>query len=245
MELFRTKLIQELRDAREDLFNINFATDTPRIVGVLGVSNPYALVEEWLQRWDATFRKSNTLGHGMVNIRSAVATMIDGSQQESDPEVFNELRPVFVGYIHMGLSILDQEYELETVLEAYIKRVKDTKLAMLLNEFNAVKDIAPNIEAIGFRTILGLILQEKAKRVNPTSNTAIANDLAPGPMIDRARNDHILSIDEQSLVDSFQATHKDIYNTVAHRPGAKNLVDKSEVNTMIDLLNKLLPSIIN
>ncbi len=55
----------------------------------------------------------------------------------------------------------------------------------------------------------------------------------------------ILSIDKQRLVDSFVSTHKDIYDVVAHRPGANKIVDKSEVDTIVDLLNKLLPSIIN
>ena len=150
-----------------------------------------------------------------------------------------------MGLIDYALSQLDQEYQVRPLLEEYTKRVKDTKLAVLLNEFNAVKDIAPNHAAIGFRTILGLVIQEKAKRVNPTSNTAIRADLAPQPMIDSARNDNILSQDEQRLVNSFVSTHQDIYNMVAHRPGADKIVDKSEVDTMVDLLNKLLPSIIN
>jgi hypothetical protein len=131
------------------------------------------------------------------------------------------------------------------LLEEYTKRVADTKLAVLLNEFNAVKDIAPNHAAIGFRTILSLVIQEKAKRVNPTSHTAIRTDLAPQPMIDSARNDNILSPDERRFVSTFVSIHSDIYNMVAHRPGADNLIDKSEVDAMVDLLNKLLPSIIN
>jgi len=129
--------------------------------------------------------------------------------------------------------------------ESYIKRVADTKLAELLKEFNAAKDTTPNLAAIGFRTILSLVIQEKAKRVNPTSNTATCTDLAPQPMIDRARNDHILSQDEQRFVNTFVSIHRDIYDLVTHRPGANNLVDKSEVDAMVDLLNKLLPSIIN
>lgn len=64
-------------------------------------------------------------------------------------------------------------------------------------------------------------------------------------MIDSARNDRILSGDEQRLVDSFKSTHKDVYDFVAHRPGSNKIVDKDEVDTMVDLLNKLLPSIIN
>lgn len=197
----------------------------------------------WLDKWDATFKKSNTLGGGMVNIRSSILTQLAGYEKEKDPEIFNELRPIFVNFIDLGLHILDQEYEVRPVLDEYIKRVKDTKLAELLKEFNAIKNTAPNFTAMGFRTILSLIIQEKAKRVSPTSKTATRTDLAPQPMIDSARNDQILSLDEQRLINSFVSTHKDIYDFVTHRPNI--LADKSEVDTMVDLLNKLLPSIIN
>ena len=243
MEVRRLKLAQELREAREDLLNINFATNTPTYR--INATRPYALVDTWLNRWEATFRKSNMLGGSMVNIRSSVMRELDGYEREEDIEVFNELRPIFVGYIDLGLSIIDQEYEVKPILEEYIKRVKDTKLAEMLKEFNMSKDTSPNLVAIGFRTILALIIQEKAKRLNPQSSTATRPDIALEKMIDSARNDNVLSSDEMRLLESFKATHKDIYDFVAHRPGANKMVDKSEVATMVDLLNKFLPAIIN
>lgn len=115
----------------------------------------------------------------------------------------------------------------------------------MLKEFDMSKDSSPNLVAIGFRTILALVIQEKAKRLNPQSNTATRSDIALEKMIDSARNDNILSSDELRLLDSFRATHKDAYDFVAHRPGANRMIDKSEVTTMVELLNKLLPAIIN
>src|SRR5205085_9491902 len=115
--------------------------------------------------------------------------------------------PVFVSFIDMGLSIIDQGYEVKPVLEEYIKRVKDTKLAELLKEFNVSKGTSPNLVAIGFRTILALIIQEKAKRLDPQSNTATRSDIALETMIDSARNDSLLSSDELRILDSFKATH--------------------------------------
>jgi len=200
---------------------------------------------DWLDKWDPTFNRYSAFFQNAVTMNFYVTREMKGYQQEEDPEIFNELRPVFVGFIDHALSNLDQEYEVKPVLEDYIQRVRDTKLAELLKEFNAAKDSAPNLVAIGFRTILSLVIQEKAKRINSTSNTATCIDLAPVPMIDRARNDHILSPDEQRFVNTFVSIHSDIYNMVAHRPGADNLVDKSEVDAMVDLLNKLLPAIIN
>ncbi len=232
MELRRTKLIQQLREAREELLNINFATDTSRYyragIGYGNVSNPYGLVDDWLNKWNPMFVRFNAFPGGYY-LDVAIRKSMEGYEQETDVEIFNELRPIFVGRIDMGLSILDQKYEVKPLLEDYTKRIKDTKLAELIKEFNASKDIASNLVAMGFRTILSLIIQEKAKRVNPTSNTATCTDLAPREMIDRARNDNILSPDEQRLVNSFVSTHQDIYNFVAHRPNV--LIDKSEVCT--------------
>ncbi len=238
--LRRIRLIQELREAREELLNINFATDTTNRIGV---SRPYALLDNWYINWTQMFNRFDSIISGSIDI--AIHVRMHGYQQITDVEIFNELRSDFVKIIDFGLNKLDQEYQVRPLLEEYTKRVKDTKLAVLLNEFNAMKDIAPNHAAIGFRTILSLVIQEKAKRVNPTSNTATCTDLAPQPMIDRARNDHILSQDEQRFVNTFVSIHRDIYDLVTHRPGANNLVDKSEVDAMVDLLNKLLPSIIN
>jgi len=242
MELRRTKLIQELREAREELLNINFATDTTKRTGVFGVSRPFLLVDDWLIKWTPMFGRFYAFPDGYY-LDPSIRKSMEGYEQETDAEIFNELRPGFVSVIDIALKRLDQQYEVKPLLEDYIKRVADTKLAELLKEFNAAKDIAPNLAAIGFRTILSLVIQEKAKRVNPTSNTATCTDLAPVPMIDRARNDHILSPDEQRFVNTFVSIHRDIYDLVTHRPNV--LIDKSEVDTMVDLLNKLLPSIIN
>lgn len=244
MELRRIKLIQELREAREELLNINFATDTTKRTGVFGVSRPFLLVDDWLIKWTPMFGRFYAFPDGYY-LDPSIRKSMEGYDQETDVEIFNELRPGFVSVIDIALRRLDQQYEVKPLLDEYIKRVKDTKLAELLKEFNAAKDTATNLAAIGFRTILSLVIQEKAKREKPGSNTATRTDLALNEMIDRNKNDGVLSGDEQHLVDSFKSTHKDIYDFVAHRPGAKNLVDKSEVDTMVDLLNKLLPAIIN
>ncbi len=234
MELRKRKLVEELRAARESLLDINFYES----------DRPWLPVTEWLHSWDTTFRKCNTLGRGLVNIANTIATELDGYQHEADAEIFDELRPKFVGYIDWAISIIhEQDHEVKPVLEDYIKRIKDTKLAEMLKEFNISKDTSPNLVAIGFRTILALAVQEKAKRMKPQSNTASRTDLSVDRMLDSARTDGILTSDEWRLIESFKATHKDIYDFVGHRPSV--LVNKDEVDTMVDLLNKLLPSIIN
>lgn len=242
MDLLKIKLLQELREAREELLNINFATDKLSYT-YGGLSEQFSLIHAWREKWDRTFTKLNSPTNGGYFIQIPMRSHLSGYEREEDPEILNELRPIIVRLIDAGIASVDKTYQTAPLLEEYIARVKDTKLAELLKEFNATKDIAPNLAAIGFRTILSLIIQEKAKRVNPASRTATRTDLAPGPMIDSARNERILSSDEQRLIDSFVSTHRDIYDLITHRPG--RLIDKGEVDTMIDLLNKFLPAIIN
>src|SRR6266487_7020612 len=202
MALLRTNLIQELREAREELLNINFDDDTPpksyayaggkRIELFIPPTTPWKKIRSWLDKWTQTFRKVNTISRGAVKLHLLIPRQVDGFEKETDPEIFNELRPALVELIDRGLSILDQEYEVKSLLEDYIKRVKDTKLTELLKEFNASKDTSPNLAAIGFRTILSLVIQEKAKREKPQSDTATKTDLALDKMISSAKTDGIL-----------------------------------------------------
>ncbi len=233
METRRRKLIQELRQARESLLDLSFGT------------SPFNDIRTLLNQWVHTFRRCNSFDPTLFLVEVTINQSLNGYESETDIEVFNELRAQIVGFIDLALSHLDKQYEVKPVLEDYIRRVRDTKLAELLKEFNVSKDTSPNLTAIGFRTILALIIQEKAKKVKPGSNTATRTDLALDKMIDSARTDGILSNDEQRLLDSFKSTHKDIYDFVGHRPGANTMVGKDEVDTMVDMLNKLLPSIIN
>lgn len=83
MELRRLKLLQELREAREDLLNINFATDTTNIINF---SRPYALVAEWLNKWSLTFQKHYAFINGRMNIPYRIQQGVDGQQREEDPE---------------------------------------------------------------------------------------------------------------------------------------------------------------
>lgn len=240
MDVRRIRLSEELRAAREDLLNINFATDK---TDMRGVSRPYGLTTDWVDKWIPTFKRLIGFTHASVDLDSRIRRKMGGYDQDTDVEIFNELRTDLVRYIDEALTRIDQEHEVRPLLEDYILRVKSPKLAVLLNEFNKAKDIAPNHIGIGYRTILSLIIQEIAKRVNPTSKTATRTDLAPKDVLSTARSENILSKDEDRFIKSFESTHKEIADLVTHRPDV--FVDKSDLDVMVDLLNRLLPSIIN
>jgi hypothetical protein len=62
--------------------------------------------------------------------------------------------------------------------EATVLKTKDVKLSTLLREFNAIKNPYPNSAAIVLRTIICLIIQERAKLTKPDSELAKTQDLA-------------------------------------------------------------------
>jgi chemotaxis protein CheY-P-specific phosphatase CheC len=120
--------------------------------------------------------------------------------------------------------------------------VTDTKLAVLLNEFNAIKDQAPNLAAIGFRTILSHLIQEQAKATKPKSEFAKKEDLFPSDAIKSATKEKFFQEAETKLIWNFEKNgQKAIFDNITHKPGANTLIDKSDLSSAVDMLNKLLP----
>src|SRR2546421_8043818 len=138
MELRRIKLSEELKEARKTLFDISFINDMDE--DFVGTSHAYAVLEGWLLNWTPTFEKVYSFLSGSVNIGYSIRNELQGYRQERDPEIFNEIRPILVGFIDLGLNKVDQKCEVRPLLEEYIERVQDAKLAELLKEFNAVKN---------------------------------------------------------------------------------------------------------
>jgi hypothetical protein len=70
MELRRTNLIQELREAREALLDINLATLAPNLVG--NESGPYRVVSVWLNNWEWAFIRFYAFIHGTFSIAMSI-----------------------------------------------------------------------------------------------------------------------------------------------------------------------------
>jgi hypothetical protein len=91
-------------------------------------------------------------------------------------DVLFDVRARLIAMLDESIKNIDSTQIVESVLEENIKKVKDTKLATLLNG-NGGKDAQPNSAAVIFRTILMLVVQEQAKRKNPASALATKQDL--------------------------------------------------------------------
>jgi hypothetical protein len=144
-----------------------------------------------------------------------------------------------------ALRGIDAKEEVRPILDALILKVKDPKLATLLNEFNAAKNAQPNLAAIGFRTILCLIIREKAKQDAPNSRLATRDDFAVKDMIEEAVKMKLFDTSNTKLLKGFlDGGAKDVFDNVAHKAGEANLVDKDALSYAVEYrLNNLLKAI--
>lgn len=231
MDIIKQKIIEELRQAREELlsFKRDFLTSI--------------FLFNWFKQHESLWGKTQRYN---AYAWPDLYAKLDGFQQEKDVDVLDALRAQLVEVIDRTIRKLDSQIPIKSVLHNRIERIKDTKLATLLTEFEAVKDIAPNIAAVGFSTILIFVIQERAKRVNPASSLATRTDLDVDPMIRDALRENIFPHAEARHLSSFaNGGQKDAFDNIIHKPGALYLIDKSDLEDAIDLLNNLLASIVD
>lgn len=230
MDIRKQQTVEELRKAREQLLSIKKSNLS------------YNLIVSWGQQWEMTFRKADSYGQP---IKSQFNHMIYGYEKDTDVEVLHALRLAVIELLDRTTLAIDSQVVIRSVLQELISKVQDQKLATLLLEFNYIKDTSPNHAAIGFRTILILIINERAKLVNPNSALAQQVDLAVDPDIAAALRDHIFSHAEERHLERFKnGGRKVIFDNITHKPGATYLVNKADLEDAVDLLNSLLPTII-
>ncbi|MDO9385025.1 MAG: hypothetical protein Q7T86_19435 [Hyphomicrobiaceae bacterium] len=161
-----------------------------------------------------------------------------------DVDVLDSARDELVKIVDDCIVGMTGQGEVRSVFGDLILKVKDAKLSTLLREFNAAKDGQPNIAVIGLRTILCLIIRERAKVVDAANPLAIRQDLALQPMLDDAIGSKIFPEGESKLLDAFRRRGlKESSDNVVHKPGDNMLVSKDDLSAAVDLLNKLLPTL--
>jgi hypothetical protein len=231
MDILKQKASQDLQKAREQLAYIK----KPNLTG--------SLMFSWYYQWKPVFLRLQSITGDMPH--SVLGIKMQGYENETDVDVLDDLRSRIVSYLDGVMVNLDSKQTVRPVLEDLISKVKDTKLATLLNEFNRAKDTHPNLSAIGFRTIVTLIIQERAKIANPTSPLATKDDLGFEPDIKVAIKEGIFeSAEEKLLHRHLTGGKKDTFDNVAHKPGVNTLVNKDDLEDAVGLLNRLLPTII-
>jgi len=233
MEATKKLIIKELREAREDLLNIKKEELSHRNI-----------MSIWLPRWNSAFVKAEGVGGHLIRVN--VAQYAGGYDSTQDFEVLNELRQRIVRLLEGAIQSVDSKQEVKPVLDTFIAKVKDTKLATLLKEFNNSKDVNPNLAAIGFRSILSLVIQARAKVIDPALALAHRDDIVPERDLREAIANKIFGEGETKLLRRhLEGVYKDTFDNIAHKPGVQHLIDKDDLEQAVLLLNKLLPLILD
>lgn len=230
MDRIKESVLEKLRGARKELLEI----PKEQLSG--------EAICNWIERHKAIFYQADTITHALllVNIRAK----IKGFASENDCDVCLELRTKIVDLLDHSTNAIDSKQNIKPILDDLISRVTDTKLAVLLLEFNAARIAQPNIAAAGFRTILSLIFRERAKIVDPTSPIATRDDISFDRDIKAAVNHPTLfnPAEKKLLSRHLAGGDKDSFDNVVHK--SEFLINKDELEDAVGLLNRLLPTII-
>jgi hypothetical protein len=163
----------------------------------------------------------------------------------NDIDALDGARDEIVGMVDIALASLGGA-NVRPFLEATILKTKDVKLSTLLREFNAIKNPYPNSAAIVLRTIICLIIQERAKLTKPDSELAKMQDLALKPMVRGAIETKIFDDGETKLLKAFeQQGLKETFDNVAHKPGAASLIKAEDLSALAqNTVEKLLVALV-
>lgn len=228
----KRRAIQELRAVRQELVDIRKD------------ELAYGRLVEWHTKSSRTFQLASANG-GIINLGSQLMRHLNGLNVMEDREVLDDARSLMVEMLDRNITQIDRSEVVRPVLEELILKVTDTKLSTLLKEFNAARDTQPNIAAIALRTILMLIIQERAKIHDPASALATKDDLNLTREINEALGNQIFASGEDKQLKRFRDNGpKHMFDNVAHKPGDNALIEKEQLSDVVDwLLNKLLPTI--
>jgi hypothetical protein len=231
MEVSLSPLIQHritsFQEFRSGLLELRKADLTPQVLSSYRVSNSRKLL-------GIAGGTHNQIGHFLESL--------DGID---DVDVLDAARDELVRIIDDCIAGFSSQARVRPVLSDHVLKVKDSKLATLLGEFNAAKEGQPNLAAIGLRTILCLVIQERAKLVDPNSPLATTQDLKLQSMLDDAIKTNIFPEGETKLLNAYRRHGlKEGSDNVVHKPGTNMLVAKDDLSAAVDLLNKLIPALV-
>jgi hypothetical protein len=179
---------------------------------------------------------------GVVN---NLGRYIQSVQDIDDVDALDGARDEIVRMVDAALTSLSGA-DVRPFLEDLILKIKDAKLATLLREFNAIKNQQPNCAAIVLRTIICLIIQERAKLAQPDGALAKTQNLMLKPMLRSAIEDKIFDQSETKLLKAFeQQGLKETFDNVVHKPGDTALIKADDLSSLAqNTVEKLLAALI-
>jgi hypothetical protein len=208
--------------------------------GLLGLKKADLTPEVISKYWESNRDKLKPSG-----ITDDLGRYIQSIGSVNDVDALDEARDHLIWMVDEALASLSLS-NVRPILDGLILKVKDEKLATLLREFNAIKNQQPNAAAIVLRTILCLIIQEKAKLAKPEGALATRTDLALTPMLQSAIDEKIFDEGETKLLRAFQQQGlKETFDNVVHKPGAAAVINADDLSALVqNTVNKLLAAIV-
>lgn len=216
-----------------------------KLIALKKIDLSYAVLSKWSETGHEAFLRANGVLGAINLVDNSIRNLMHGYKTISDIDLLEDVRDCIVAKLDGTILSIDKTRVVRSVLEELILKVKDTKLSTLLNEFNVAKDAQPNIAAIALRTILCLVIRERAKLTNAISSLATKEDIVLEPDIKAALAAKIFPEGEARRLTRFlSGGHKDTCDIVAHKAGDAALVNKDDLTDNVDLLNKLLATIV-
>jgi hypothetical protein len=225
LEEFKLKALQDFRE------------------GILAIKKQDLTPERLMKYFEENAAKVRLFG---ASLNNPLGQFLSSLSEAKDIDVLNAARDHAVSMVDSHIAGIKIE-AVRPVLEEHILRVQDTKLATLLKEFNAIKDSQPNIAAIGLRTILCLIIVEKAKDIDPESGLAKTTDLKLSPLLKGAIDQKIFAEGETKLLKAFQQQGlKETFDNIVHKPGTNALISKDDLSSLVqNTVNRLLADLVS
>lgn len=230
MDPLKQNIINHLQNSRKELLNI----PKESLIG--------PIMLEWYRKSQTYLSRADSVSGHLLPAN--IERKMNGFWEERDVEVCLALRTTIVDLIDNSIMAIDSKQEVKPILEDLISKISDTKLSTFLKEFNSIRSGAPNLASAGFRTILSLIIRERAKKVDPSSVLATKDDINFEPDINAAvKHPTLFNSAEKKLLSRYLGGgDKDSFDNVVHK--AEYLIEKDELEDAVNLLNRLLPTII-
>jgi hypothetical protein len=217
--------IKKLREFRTGILDLKKAELTPKLISSYWESN-----------------RDKLRPSGIVdNFGRYIQTIAD----IDDVDALDGARDDLVRMLDATIASLSGA-DVRPILDDLIPKIKDIKLSTLLREFNATKNQQPNFAAIGLRTIICLIIQERAKLSQPGGALATRSDLMLTPMLQSAIDQNIFDQAETKLLQAFQRQGlKETFDNVVHKPGDGALIKTDDLSSLVqNTVNKLLAAVV-
>jgi hypothetical protein len=205
----------------------------------------FAEFTAWRKQFNVHMSKAEKYTGALIVINAGEYT--GGYQTETDTDVLDVVRNRILRLLDRNIGTLDAtRIPVKPELEQLTAKVTNAKLKALLVEFQGMQASQPNSAAIVLRTILCLIIKERARKHAPHLKMAQNDDLNFAADLETAVKERIFDSGELKLLDGFNRHGlKPLYDNITHKASDNWLInDAKDLTAGIELITKLLYAIV-